>query len=107
MQQQHKQALDTKQSLERIADSAIEEGTDNIRFGASTALTTSVGIAGRITTTMGQIFQNLKAAIEAAWKYSTLVMVVGVCLLLGGYVWKLGVWSINMYHVFLLCLEIF
>ena len=91
-----RQALDTKQSLERIADSAIEEGTDNIRFGASTALTTSVGIAGRITTTMGQIFQNLKAAIEAAWKYSTLVMVVGVCLLLGGYVWKLGVWSINM-----------
>ena len=90
-----RQALDTKQSLETIADSAIEEGTDNIRFGASTALTTSVGIAGRITTTMGQIFQNLKAAIEAAWKYSTLVM-VGVCLLLGGYVWKLGVWSINM-----------
>ena len=91
-----RQALDTKKTIEMVADSAAEEATDNIRFGASTALTTSVGIAGRITTTMGQLFQNVKAAIEAAWKYSTLVMVIGVSLLLGGYVWKVGVWSINM-----------
>jgi len=91
-----RQALDTKKTIEMVADSAAEEGTDNIRFGISTALSTAIGIAGRITTTMGQLFQNVKAAIEAAWKYSTLVMVVGVCLLLGGYVWKVGVWSINM-----------
>lgn len=91
-----RQALDTKQSIERIGAAAVEEGTDNIRFAGSTAFTTAVGIAGRITTKLGLLFQNIKAGLEAAWKYSTLVMVIGVCLLLGGYVWKVGVWTINM-----------
>ncbi len=40
---------------------------------------------------------KLKAGIEAAWKYSTLIMTIGVCLLLGGYIWKVGMWTAKMF----------
>ena len=73
-----------QESVRDTTMAAVEEATDNIRAGIDES------------TKLGLLFQNVREGLKLAWEIKYLTMFAGISIILGGYIWNVGVWSMNM-----------
>lgn len=89
-------ALAGQESVRDTTMAAVEEATDNIRAGIDES--TKLGYS--IKDTIGKLTIDLKnsiiAGMKLAWEIKYLTMFAGISIILGGYIWNVGIWSINM-----------
>ena len=85
-----------QESVRDTTMAAVEEATDNIRAGIDES--TKLGYS--IKDTIGKLTIDLKnsiiAGMKLAWEIKYLTMFAGISIILGGYIWNVGVWSMNM-----------